>query len=243
MKLSIFKNELLPVYATDLGNKVVLARQLYAFLGIKERFAPWWERKAADHALVDGKHYCNYSEASDIKKRGRRAAEYAIRLEDAKKIALGTNNEQGDRVKEYFIACEQVALGVQWSPAPALEAHTRPALQKQNSKDVNRYQCSLGGSEAAREYNSTSCKLHSGYYPHELKSHAKNIGLPSKLRTSGKEVLRNVQPETACAMSFTDDLVKRGMPLEQAANVSTLHAKPLFAALLSVGVKPLELGR
>lgn len=243
MKLSIFKNDLLPVYTTDLGNKVVRARQLYTFLGIKERFAPWWERKVAEHALEDNKHFCNYSEASDIKKRGRKAAEYVLRLEVAKKVALGTNNSQGDRVKEYFIACEQVALGLAWAPAPALDAHTLPVIQKQNSKDVNRYQVGLGGSEAAKEYNSASCKLHSGYYPHELKEHAKNLGLPSKLRTSGKEVLRNIQPETACAMSFTDDLCKRGMPLEQAANVSTLHAKPLFQALLSVGVRPMELGR
>lgn len=101
----------------------------------------------------------------------------------------------------------------------------------------------MGGADAAREYNSASCKLHSGYYPNELKAHAQKMGLPAKLRTSGKEVLRNVQPETACAMSFTDDLVKRGMPLEQAANVSTLHAKPLFQALLSIGARPVELGR
>lgn len=243
MNLSVFKNELLPVYTTDLGNKVVRARELYAFLGIKERFAPWFERKVMDHALVENKDYCNYSETSDIKKRGRKAAEYVIRLEVAKKVALGTNNSQGDKVKDYFIACEQVALGLQWTPAPALDAHTMPTIQKQNSKDVNRFQVGIGGAEAAREYNSTSCKLHSGYYPHQLKEHGKQMGLPSKLRTSGKEVLRNIQPETACAMSFTDDLVKRGMPLEQAANVSTLHAKPLFQALLSVGAKPLELGR
>lgn len=243
MKLSIFKNELLPVYTTDLGNKVVRARELYSFLGIKERFAPWWERKVGEHNLEENKHFCNYSDVSDIKKRGRKAAEYVLRLEAAKKVALGTNNSQGDKVKEYFIACEQIALGVAWAPAPALGAHTAPAIQKQNSKDVNRYQVGLGGSEAAREYNSTSCKLHSGYFPHELKAHAQKMGLPAKLRTSGKEVLRNVQPETACAMSFTDDLVKRGMPLEQAANVSTLHAKPLFQALLSIGARPLELAR
>ena len=241
MKLTIFKDELLPVYTTDLGNKVVLARQLYTFLNIKERFSQWWERKSSEHNLLDNKDYCNYSETSDNKKRGPKAANYVLRLEIAKKIALGTNNIQGDRVKDYFIACEQLALGLNWSSAPVLNAHIQPLIQKQNSKDVNRYHCGLGGSEAVREYNSTSCKLHSGYFPHELKAHAKNLGLPSRLRNSGKEVLRSIQPETACAMSFTDDLVKRGMPLEQAATVSTLHAKPLFQALLSVGVKPPEL--
>ena len=243
MKLTIFKNELLPVYTTDLGHKVVKARELHKFLKVKERFNDWFNRKVGEHKLSDGQHYCLFTEISVNKKAGRKALEYIFKLEVGKKIGMGTNNPQGDKVKDYFIACEQIALGVQWAPAPALEAHTAPVLQKQNSKDVNRYQCSLGGSEAAREYNSTSCKLHSGYYPHELKAHAKNMGLPSKQRTSGKEVLRNVQPATACAMSFTDDLVKRGMPLEQAANVSTMHAKPLFAALLSVGAKPLELGR
>ncbi|SDZ01764.1 antA/AntB antirepressor family protein [Hymenobacter psychrophilus] len=243
MNLSLFKNELLPVYTTDLGNKVVRARELHAFLGVKERFNGWFARKVSDHQLTDNKDYCNFTEETVNKKRGRKALDYVLRLEVAKKVALGTNNAQGDKVKDYFIACEQIALGVSWSPAPAIDAHTQPALQRQNSKDVNRFQVGIGGGEAAREYNSTSCKLHSGYYPRELKDHAKKMGLPSKLRTSGKEVLRHVQPETACAMSFTDDLVKRGMPLEQAANVSTLHAKPLFQALLSVGVQPLELGR
>lgn len=243
MKLTVFKNELLPVYTTELGHKVVQARELHEFLKVKERFNDWFNRKVGEHHLAEGQHYCLFTEISVNKKRGPKALNYLFKLESAKKVALGTNNAQGDRVKEYFIACEQIALGVQWAPAPALETHTLPVMQRQNSKDVNRYQCSIGGSEAAREYNSASCKLHSGYYPHELKDYAKGLGLPSRLRTSGKEVLRNVQPEIACAMSFTDDLVKRGMPLEQAANVSTLHARPLFAALLSVGVKPLELGR
>lgn len=243
MHLSIFKNELLPVYTTDLGHKVVKARELHAFLKIKEKFADWFTRKVAEHKLQDGTHFCNFSEVSENKKRGRKRVDYLFKLEVAKKVAMGTNNEQGDKVKDYFIACEQLALGVAWAPAPSIDAHVQASIQKQNSKDVNRYQCSIGGGEAAKEYNSTSCKLHSGYYPHELKDYAKNMGLPSKFRTSGKEVLRHVQPETACAMSFTDDLVKRGMPLEQAANVSTLHAKPLFQALLSVGVKPAELGR
>lgn len=38
MNLILFKNELLPVYTTDLGNKVVRARELHALLKVKERF-------------------------------------------------------------------------------------------------------------------------------------------------------------------------------------------------------------
>ncbi|MBC6988989.1 hypothetical protein [Hymenobacter sp. BT491] len=38
MNLTLFKDELLPVYTTDLGNKVVRARELHQFLGVKERF-------------------------------------------------------------------------------------------------------------------------------------------------------------------------------------------------------------
>lgn len=247
MNLTVFKNDLLPVYTTELGNKVVKAKELHEFLNIKEKFTDWVKRKVSDHQLHDNKDYCIVSEKSEsLTKTGKRRVslknEYILRIEAAKKIAMGTNNAQGDKVKDYFLACERVALRV-FTQTPKLEDHSKRSVQITNSKDVNAYKYVTGGIESVTEYNRLVCKSFTGKYPSELKKDAKEAGFPSKKRTSGKEVIRNTNPAVACAMSLTDDLVKMGMETNEALTLTTNHAIAIFAGMLKVGITPTHLGK
>jgi len=119
--------------------------------------------------------------------------------------------------------------------------HTNKAIQKQNSKDVNAKNFIEGGVTAIIEYNRKSCLLHSGKTTKELKEMGKQIGLKSVQRTSAKEVLRNTKPEIACAMSFTDDLVKKGFDLNTVSELSKNSAIPLFKGMIEIGANPKEL--
>lgn len=119
--------------------------------------------------------------------------------------------------------------------------HTNTAIQKQNSKDINAKNYIEKGLDSVIEYNRISCILHTGKTPSEIKKIAKNKGMLSAQRTSAKEVLRHTKPELACAMSFTDDLVKKGFDLKTVSELSMKCAVPLFQGMIELGAKPKEL--
>jgi prophage antirepressor-like protein len=122
-----------------------------------------------------------------------------------------------------------------------LMIHTNHSIQKQNSKDVNAKNYIESGVVGIIEYNRQNCLLHSGKLPHELIEEGKKIGLKSKDRNSGKEVLRHTKPAIACAMSFTDDLVKKGFDLKTVSELSKKCAIPLFEGMIELGANPDEL--
>jgi prophage antirepressor-like protein len=119
--------------------------------------------------------------------------------------------------------------------------HTVNSVQKQNSKEINQKNFIESGVESVIEYNKQSCLLHTGKTPHEIKEDGKRKGLKSKDRNSAKEVLRHTKPELACAMSFTDDLVKKGFDLKTVSELSLKCAVPLFQGMIELGCKPKEL--
>jgi Rha family phage regulatory protein len=86
--------------------------------------------------------------------------------------------------------------------------HARREVQVANSKSINNYYYLLGGVGSVIDYNRTNCKLHTGKRPSELLRDAKQRGVKAKIRTSAKELLRHEEPETACAMSLADQMVR-----------------------------------
>ncbi len=74
----------------------------------------------------------------------------------------------------------------------------------------------------------------------ELKKEGKERGLKSTQMASGKEVLRNIQPEVACSMSLADDIVLNGASLWQAYEI-TKDTLPIYAKLLKLGIDINEL--
>lgn len=122
-----------------------------------------------------------------------------------------------------------------------IEDHKKVEIQKQNSKEANTFHYFNGGVLDVIQYNRKNCVEHTGKRPSEWKEIGKQAGLKSKDRTSGKEVIRKLKPETACSMSFTDNLVKQGCPVDEAIELSKKHALPLFEGMLKLGFTPGEL--
>lgn len=123
----------------------------------------------------------------------------------------------------------------------AIMIHTNTSVQKLNSKDINTKNFIENGLDSVIEYNRKSCLLHTGKTTSEIKEMGKQIGLKSKERNSAKEVLRNIKPELACAMSFTDSLVQKGFDLKTVSELSLKAAVPLFQGMIELGVVPAEL--
>jgi prophage antirepressor-like protein len=113
--------------------------------------------------------------------------------------------------------------------------------QKFESKRINGINFTNGGVNKIVKYNRDSCLDHSGRTPKQLKTLARKAGLPSKKRSSGKEVLRHIDMPTASAMSLNDNLVAHGIEYDKALKVSNGTGKKLFKELIEIGMLPKEI--
>ncbi|PEP85325.1 hypothetical protein CN585_30455, partial [Bacillus toyonensis] len=113
----LFEDGIVRVMETDTGEKVVNARDLYEGLRVKEKFTEWIARKIKDYDFVKNVDFISFSEKSEKPKGGRPTQEYILRLGMAKELAMVQNNEQGRKVRRYFIEVEERANGKK-QPAP-----------------------------------------------------------------------------------------------------------------------------
>lgn len=230
--------ELIKVTSNGKGDQVCSARELYSFLDVETKFTTWCKRMFS-YGLIEGVDFVPFLGESQ---GGRPQTDFILTLDTAKEISMVQRSDKGKLARQYFIECEKKLRSfVLPNTQTYLSEHSRRDVQVQNSKEVNAKIYFNMGVESVIEYNQKSCLLHSGKKPSELKEYAKQIGLRSKQRSSGKEVLRNLKPEIACCMSLTDEMVKRGKDLESAAKLNLTHAQPLFKEMLNLGMAPGEL--
>lgn len=91
-KLRILENELVPVYETDLGEKVVYGSELHRALEVKSKFADWIKNRLSDCEALENEDYQNFSKI--LEKGGRPQIEYIIKIEIAKEMAMLERNEK-----------------------------------------------------------------------------------------------------------------------------------------------------
>ncbi|WP_165358888.1 Rha family transcriptional regulator [Spirosoma sordidisoli] len=114
---------------------------------------------------------------------------------------------------------------------------TQRPKQIANSKEVNSYNFSQGGKDQAIAYNRANCFHHTGKTPHEILHWAKTKGVPSKHRTSAKEVIRTFKPAVASSMALADDFCKTGrIGIDEASIICKTHALPLFQKMQELGI-------
>ncbi len=103
-ELKIIENELVPVYETSTGEKVVYGTELHAVLGVKSRFNDWVKNRLNDcEAIENG----DYEALTKNLVNGGRATDYIIKLDTAKEMAMLERNEKGKQVRRYFIQVEK----------------------------------------------------------------------------------------------------------------------------------------
>lgn len=244
MNLALYKNEIIPVYTTDLGNKVVIARELYKFLGIKRQFGNWLNDRIKEHGLVENQDYCLLNK--NVKQKGGRGGhnkqDYLFRLHAAKKIALGTNNEAGDKIKDYFIKCEEIVKRITTSENFDPSYYVGTQNQKQLVKNIGGVLYSQsGGCTDLIEHHQNNCLLHFGMKPSELKRSLVKSGMRVKSK-SAREIARQIKPEAACSMAMHDDFVAQGHSLDKLRDVKLREKlEPAFKAIIELGFTPIQI--
>jgi phage anti-repressor protein len=103
-ELKVIENELVPVYETSTGEKVVYGSELHAVLKVKSRFNDWIRNRLNDCEAAENEDYESFTKNLVS---GGQSKEYLIKLDIAKEMAMLERNEKGKQVRRYFIQVEK----------------------------------------------------------------------------------------------------------------------------------------
>lgn len=91
-ELKVIENELVPVYETSTGEKVVYGSELHAVLEVRSRFNDWVRNRLNDCEAVENEEYEAFTKNLVS---GGQSKEYLIKLDTAKEMAMLERNEKG----------------------------------------------------------------------------------------------------------------------------------------------------
>ena len=139
-QLSMIENELVPVYMTSTGEKVVYGTELHKVLEVKTLYKDWSERRLADVDAVGDEDYEVLLKNERNSKGGRPTKEHIIKLDIAKEMAMLEHSAKGKQVRRYFIRIEkkyrsdgsaEIPTGKQLMALAVIEAQKTIAEQNQ----------------------------------------------------------------------------------------------------------------
>lgn len=104
-KMTVLENELVPVYVTDSGEKVVYGRELHNVLNVKSNYREWFLRRVDDCEAIDGEDFTTVE--FPTLSGGTAKKDHVVKLDIAKEMAMLERNDIGKSVRKYFIGVEK----------------------------------------------------------------------------------------------------------------------------------------
>lgn len=107
--IQIFSKDIIPVYTTDEGNKVVMGRELHEKLGIKTPYHIWLPRMT-EYGFVEGSDYSTVNKnvlRADGAPMPQKQADHIMTLDMAKHIAMIQRTPQGMAIRQKLIELEK----------------------------------------------------------------------------------------------------------------------------------------
>ena len=122
--MKVFQNGLIKIYENDRQEQVVNARELHEKLESKRDFSNWITDRIQKYDFIENVDFTTILLKST---GGRPRTEYALTLDTAKEIAMVENNEQGRKIRRYFIEVEKKARNMFEIPKTLPEALRKAA--------------------------------------------------------------------------------------------------------------------
>ena len=151
--LKIIENELVPVYETSTGEKVVYGSELHTVLGAPSIYREWSKRRLTDIDAVENEDYTTVeipTVSGGVPKK-----DHIIKLDTAKEMAMLERNEKGKQVRRYFIQIEKkykesklADLSDLSVELQAIIMHDKKIQRIESRMDKLEYDIPLYGSEA-----------------------------------------------------------------------------------------------
>lgn len=105
--LKVIEHDLVPVYETDVGEKVVDGRELHEALKSKQDFSTWVKRRLSACDARENKDFTLVHNSVEQVSGTKHRVDYIIKLDIAKEMAMLEQTEIGKEVRKYFIAIEE----------------------------------------------------------------------------------------------------------------------------------------
>lgn len=103
--LKVIENEIVPVYETEKGIKVVNGRELHTVLESKQDFSTWVKRRLSECDAEENEDFERFHKKMEA--NNATMIDYIIKLDTAKEMAMLERNDKGKQVRKYFIAIEK----------------------------------------------------------------------------------------------------------------------------------------
>lgn len=97
--LTVFNSDVIPVYTTDTGKKVVIGRELHEKLKINSKYADWFKNMCA-YGFTENEDYSAFSKNLE---NGGRTIEHILTLDMAKHIAMIQRTPEGRAIRQKLI--------------------------------------------------------------------------------------------------------------------------------------------
>ena len=107
-ELQIFNSDLIPVYTTDTGEKVVIGRELHDKLEIKTPYKDWFPRMC-EYGFEDGKDYQTLPLKNEQQtgRGGHNKKDHILKFDMAKHICMIQRTETGKAIRQKLIDLEK----------------------------------------------------------------------------------------------------------------------------------------
>lgn len=164
-------NELINITTTTINNEevnAVNARELHEKLEVKTQFKDWMPRRIEEFGFEEGRDFTVLKNEHGRNVSGKFSSkEYIISLDMAKELAMVENNEQGRRIRRYFIEVEKNAR--KFSEAVAAQVSAMIPVIRENERlrfqlDFARHFLPQGKPGELNEQGVPKTKFRRGYY-------------------------------------------------------------------------------
>lgn len=106
-ELQIFNSDLIPVYTTDTGEKVVIGRELHDALGIGKDYSSWF-RKMTDYGFTENDDFSLLTQKGEQKgSGGHNRIDHILKFDMAKHICMIQRTEVGMKIRQKLIDLEK----------------------------------------------------------------------------------------------------------------------------------------
>lgn len=118
--LKIVEGEIVTIYENSKGERLINARELfYALRGekTKTKFADWIKERLTKYKFIENIDYICFRNFTKAKKYGNKTTkEYYLNIDTSKEICMIENNEEGRKIRRYFIEVEKRYRSIVESP-------------------------------------------------------------------------------------------------------------------------------
>lgn len=219
--LTVFSKEIIPVYTTGTGERVVIGRELHEKLKIDTPYNKWFPRMC-EYGFFEEEDFQTFLSEST---GGRPAENHTLKLEMAKHVAMIQRSPEGKAIRDQLIALETNVSEL----SPELRLLINMELkQKEQAKAIEAVNQRVDDIREVVALNPIQWREESQFM---VASVAKQLGGIEHIRDIHSEIYNLVDSRAGCSLKRRLENLKSRMAMEGASKskIRTLNKLDVIA--------------